>query len=137
MFDKFQNNESFLMINSGGWTNQVNDYQQEIFINITSNSKFALSPRGYGRSSFRFYENFLLGTIPIYIWNDKNWLPFQYVIDYDKLCIVIHISEINELEKKLKNIDELKYDNMWKYYDQIKHLFELEGTAKQIIKNEY
>jgi len=135
MFEKFQNNESFFMINSGGWTNQVNDLLQTMFINATINSKFALAPRGYGRSSFRFFECFLLGTIPIYIWNDKNWLPFQDVIDYDKLCIVIHINEIDQLEKILKNIDELKYNNMWKYYDEIKHLFELEGMTKQIINN--
>lgn len=135
MFEKFQNNESFFMINSGGWTNQVNDLLQTMFINATINSKFALAPRGFGRSSFRFFECFLLGTIPIYIWNDKNWLPFQDVIDYDKLCIVIHINEIDQLEKILKNIDELKYNNMWKYYDEIKHLFELEGMTKQIINN--
>jgi hypothetical protein len=135
MFEKFQNNESFFMINSGGWTNQVNDLLQTMFINATINAKFALAPRGYGRSSFRFFECFLLGTIPIYIWNDQNWLPFQDVIEYDKLCIVIHISEIDQLEKILKNIDEIKYSNMWKYYDEIKHLFELEGMTKQIINN--
>ena len=65
------------MINSGGWRPDVNKNLQDTFINTTINSKFALSPRGYGRSSFRIFECFELGTIPIYIWNDINWLPFQ------------------------------------------------------------
>lgn len=134
MFDTFMNNYLFKMINSGGWTHSVNDNLQKIFIDITVNSKFALAPRGYGRSSFRFFECFLLGTIPIYIWNDKNWLPFQNIIDYEKLCIVINISQVNEIENIIKNIDEKQYNNMWNYYNEIKHLFELEGMSRQIIQ---
>lgn len=134
MFNKFQSNSSFKMINSGGWSPNVNGNLQKIFIDTTINSKFALSPRGYGRSSFRFFECFLLATIPIYIWNDKNWLPFQDIIDYDKLCIVINISQIDELENIIKRIDEEEYKNMWNYYHEIKDLFNLEGMTKQIIK---
>tara|TARA_B100000424_G_scaffold271728_1_gene276286 strand:+ start:14247 stop:15881 length:1635 start_codon:yes stop_codon:yes gene_type:complete len=133
MFNKFRKNKMFKMINSGGWTANVNRKLAKIFINTTVSSKFALAPRGYGRSSFRFFECFLLGTIPIYIWNNEKWLPFQNIIDYDKLCIVIKISEINTLEDKLKNITEEEYNAMWKYYETIKHLFELEGMTKQIL----
>lgn len=134
MFDMFTNNSLFEMINSGGWTPSVNGNLQKIFIDTTINSKFAFAPRGYGRSSFRFFECFLLGTIPIYIWNDVKWLPFQNVIDYDKLCIVIHISKITEVENIIKNVDENQYNNMWNYYNEIKHLFELEGMTTQIIQ---
>jgi hypothetical protein len=95
---------------------------QQLFITTTINSKFALAPRGYGRASFRFFECFLLGTIPIYIWNDINWLPFQNIIDYSRLCISIHVSEIDNLE------------DMLAYYNEIKHLFELEGMYNEIIK---
>jgi len=134
LFNKFNNNSNFRLINSGGWTPSVNKNLQDIFINTTINSKFALAPRGYGRSSFRFFECFQLGTIPIYIWNDSNWLPFQNSIDYNKLCIVMNISEINSLENKLLSIDEEVYNNMLNYYSKIKHLFELEGTYKEIVK---
>lgn len=133
MFQYFRNNANFRIINSGGWTPKVNEELQNIFINTTIESKFALAPRGYGRSSFRFFECFLLGTIPIYIWNDIKWLPFEKVIDYDRLCIVIHISRINELENKLISISESEYNNMWVYYHEIKHLFTLEGMTKQIL----
>jgi hypothetical protein len=129
----FANNNSFKMINSGGWTPIVNTTLQSIFINTTIDSKFAFAPRGYGRGSFRFFECFKLGTIPIYVWNDKNWLPFQNIINYEKLCICIHISEISTLENKLYAIDETTYNSMIQYYHEVKHLFELEGMTTQII----
>jgi len=133
LFEKFIHNKNFEMINSGGWTPSVNKKNQNIFIEKTLTSKFALAPRGYGRSSFRFFEIFKLGTIPIYVWNDINWLPFQDIINYEKLCIVVHISEIDKLEEKLISIDKEKYNEMLKYYDEIKYLFDLEGMCNQII----
>jgi hypothetical protein len=133
MFDTLKNNSNFSMNHSGGWTPEVKKDMQELFINTTINSKFALAPRGYGRSSFRFFECFQLGTIPIYIWNDIEWLPFKDAIDYNRLCISLHISEINTLESKLIGIDEDKYNKMFEYYDEIKYLFELEGMSQKII----
>jgi hypothetical protein len=124
---------AFIFYDSGGWTPSVNQNLQDIFISITSNSKFALAPRGYGRGSFRFFECLQLGTIPIYIWNDAEWLPFKKLINYNKLCISIHISQINELESMLFAITEEQYVSMLSYYEEVKHLFELEGMSNQII----
>jgi hypothetical protein len=130
----FSSNPRFLFYNSGGWTPSVNENLQEQFINITIDSKFALAPRGYGRGSFRFFECLQLGTIPIYLWNDIEWLPFKNLIDYKKLCISLHISEINKLEDILVSITEDEYKQMFEYYKEIQHLFELEGMSNQIIK---
>lgn len=134
MFNILENNRKFRLINSGGWTPEVNKYLQNNFIENTINSKFALAPRGYGRGSFRFFECFQLGTIPIYLWNDDEWLPFKNIIDYNKLCISMHISKINELESKLLSIHEEEYNKMFEYYHSIKYLFELEGMTTQIIQ---
>lgn len=134
MFDTFSNNSNFKMINSGGWTPDVNQDLQQIFIHTTIDSKFALAPRGYGRGSFRFFECFQLGTIPIYIWNDIEWLPFKDIIDYKKLCITIHISEIYNLETILQSVTEEEYNNKMEYYHTIKYLFQLEGMTNQIIQ---
>jgi hypothetical protein len=136
MFNKLSNYSDFKMINSGGWTPNVNETLQQLFINTTVDSKFALAPRGYGRSSFRFFECFHLGTIPIYIWNDIEWLPFKDIIDYNRLCISIHVSKIDDLHNMLLSINEETYNQMLKYYQEIKYLFELEGMSNQIIKEE-
>jgi hypothetical protein len=124
----------FKIINSGGWSPVVNQNLQQTFIETTINSKFALAPRGYGRSSFRFFECFLLGTIPVYVWDDVEWLPFKELIDYSRLCVSIHIYDLNELEKILLSIDEEQYTSMWNYYNEVKYLFELEGMSREIIR---
>jgi hypothetical protein len=107
---------------------------QNIFIHDTIHSKFALAPRGYGRGSFRFFECFQLGTIPVYVWNDIEWLPFKNIIDYKKLCISLHVSQIEQLESILQSITEEDYIKMFEYYNEIKHLFQLEGMSNQIIQ---
>jgi hypothetical protein len=127
-------NPKVVFFNSGGWSPSVGVDLQKKFVNLTRESKFALAPRGYGRGSFRFFECFQLGTIPIYLWNDIEWLPFKNVIDYNRLCISLHISQINILEQKLESITEDEYNKMFEYYNEIKHLFELEGMSNQIIK---
>jgi hypothetical protein len=136
MVDTLKGNENIRIYNSGGWSATVNENLQQQFIDLTVNSKFSLAPRGYGRGSFRFYECFQLGTIPIYIWDDVEWLPFRDKIDYMKLCISIPISKIGELEGILLSITEEQYHKMLDYYHEIKHLFELEGMSNEIISLE-
>jgi len=135
MFDVLSRKANFTLINSGGWKPVVNESLQDIFIQTTLRSKFALAPRGYGRGSFRFFECLQLGTIPIYIWNDVNWLPFQDVIDYKQLCVVIHADEIGTLEHTLLNISETQYNNRLVYYSTIKHLFELGPMCDFLIES--
>lgn len=136
MVDVLKENENMFFFHSGGWTASVNENLQQKFINITVDSKFALAPRGYGHGSFRFYECFQLGTIPIYLWDDIEWLPFQDKIDYSKLCISIPITRIDELESILLSITEEQYQERLDYYEKIKHLFELEGMSNEIIRLE-
>jgi hypothetical protein len=133
MVNELQSNPNFVFYHSGGWTPSVPEYLQKPFIEYTVNSKFALSPRGYGRGSFRFFECFQLGTIPVYLWNDIEWLPFQDRIDYHRLCISMHVSDIGQLESRLLSVTESDYNAMFQYYNEIKHLFELEGMSKEII----
>ena len=133
MKQQFEGNPKFQM-RIGNWTNNVQKGNQDDFVETTLNSKFALAPRGYGRSSFRFFEILQLGTIPIYVWNDRNWLPFQDVISYPKFCIVLHVSQLGVLEEKLNSITQEKYDEMLQEYEKIKHYFTLEGMSEEILK---
>lgn len=114
------------------WTLTVEKPNQDIFINKTLNSKFALAPRGYGRSSFRFFEIFLLGCIPIYVWDDIEWLPYKDILDYTMFCISINVNEIDKLPDILNGIDETKYNEMKMEYGKIKHMFELDFMCKYI-----
>lgn len=132
MIDTYQRNPKFKLLTNAGWTNQVSQNNQTVFVDITVNSKFALAPRGYGRSSFRFFEILKLGTIPVYIWDDTEWLPYTDVLDYDKFCISIHISEIDLLEELLLSINQSQYERMLSEYEKIKYIFELDFMCEYI-----
>ena len=45
------------------WSPEINENRQDLFLDITSRSKFTLCPRGYGASSFRMYEAMQLNLL--------------------------------------------------------------------------
>jgi hypothetical protein len=132
IIDMYQHNPRFKFSLRQGWTNQVQVDHQQLFIDYTRNSKFALAPRGYGKSSFRFFEILKLGCIPIYVWDDKEWLPYKDVLDYDKFCVSIHVSELEILDEILMSISEKKYNHMLAEYEKIKHMFEMPYMCEYI-----
>ena len=112
---------------------------KELYIQKSIESKFCLSARGFGRSSFRFFEILKLGSVPVYIWDDENWLPFKEKVDYSKLCVSINIKDLEKLDTILRNITKEEYEDMVFYYKKVENLFTYEGMSKEIIKivNEY
>jgi len=92
------------------------------FVDITSRSVFTLCPRGYGRTSFRLYEAMSLGSIPIYIWDDIEWLPYKDKLNWNEFSISINIKDIEKLpaiiddhstqkiRKKIEIIKDLYYE---------------------------
>ena len=131
---KYLQSSPHFLINSKGWDVNVKPSDAINFINVTLQSKFALAPRGYGRSSFRYFECIHLGIVPIYVYDDINWLPYQDEIDYSKFSIVIHEDEISNLENLLLSIDINKYNEMRKEVIKNEHFFSLEYMSEYIIK---
>ena len=43
---------------------------------IMESSTTSLAPRGYGRTSFRLFESIQKGILPIYIYDDVEWIPY-------------------------------------------------------------
>jgi hypothetical protein len=128
--------EIYLSVNES-WTPSVTKSAADLFIEKTLTSKFCLAPRGYGRSSFRFFEAMLLDRVPVYIWDDKEWLPYKEHMDYAKFAVSIHISHINSLYEILKNISDETYLNMLMELRRVRHWFTLEGMSEYIISKIY
>ena len=96
LFSFLSSTDDIKFVSKPNWTNNITESLADSFINTTLDSKFCLAPRGFGRSSFRFFEAILLDTIPVYFWDDIEWLPYKDEIDYTKFAITIHAKDISK-----------------------------------------
>jgi hypothetical protein len=117
-----------------GWTPSVPSDLADQFIALTLRSKFCLAPRGYGRSSFRFFEAMLLDTIPVYIWDDKCWLPYKDCVAYSSFSVCIHANEIDNIYEILSSITDEEYDKMQYCMRNARKMFTLEWMCKYICR---
>lgn len=117
----------------GVWTNNISENSADLFIRKTLDSKFCLAPRGYGKSSFRFFEAMLLKSVPVYFWDDKEWLPYKEYINYTDFAVSIHKSNLNKTYDILSNILEDQYKQMITNAELHKKWFTLEGMSRYII----
>jgi len=62
------------------------------FVNQMLQSYIALSPRGYGPTSFRFYEAMQLGIVPLLI-SDIDTRPFKAFLDWDQMSFYASSAE--------------------------------------------
>ena len=95
----------------------INEENQHIFKNLMEKSYFSLCPRGYGVTSYRLFESFQFSTVPVYISEEKDYyLPFEDIIDWEKLCVLQDINSIKHLPKRLNDIiNSGKYKSMLEY----------------------
>jgi hypothetical protein len=92
-----------------------------------------LAPRGYGRSSFRFFEAMLLNVIPVYFWDDIEWLPYKDILDYSTFSVSIHEKDIPRTYEILTSISNEKYANMIEELNKVRQYFTLEYMAEYIV----
>lgn len=114
------------------WTNDVTADAATTFVTLTLQSKFCLAPRGYGRSSFRFFEAMLLDVVPVYVWDDKEWLPYKDKVNYADFAISIQEKDIGKLYNILESISEERYREMQQNLRTHRHLFSLASMCEYI-----
>ena len=69
---------------------------------VMGRSVFSLCPRGQAPASFRLFEAMSLGSIPIYVWDQVEWLPYRDELDWSEFAVSIHIDDISQLPAILK-----------------------------------
>ena len=82
----------------------------------------------------QFFEAMLLDVIPVYIWDDKCWLPYQDDINYDTFSVSIHVDQIAQLHDILLAISDEKYEQMLMTMRRVRSMFSLEHMCKYIIR---
>lgn len=127
----------------GAWSPVVGEGDAEQFLEVTARSRFCLAPRGYGRSSFRFFEAMLLDVVPVYVWDDVEWLPYlekseegekkegdRLPYPYESFCVSVHVSEVGGLYDRLARIGEAEYEAMLERMRAVRRWFTLEGMCR-------
>ena len=99
---------------------------------VLESSQFALAPRGFGATSFRMYEALQLGTVPVYVWETERWLPYQELVDWDALAVIVKGSDIESLQQRLQAANiSLMQEAIGAY----KHMFTYNFTVQYILKH--
>lgn len=114
------------------------------FVENMNNSDFALTARGNGNFSFRFYEALSAGRVPVFI-NTDCALPFEDRIKYDDFVLMVDFEEINKIDVIIsqfyKNIDkeifilmQKKAKEVFKTYLKADKFFEIMFSDHEIKK---
>lgn len=72
------------------------------FLRDIMSSYVAICPRGYGGSSFRFFEAMQLGTVPCLL-GDIDVRPFKKFINWDEISM--YAATVLELQDMLRSLD--------------------------------
>ena len=72
-------------------------------------SSFAMIPRGHGRSAFSLCEVIQMGALPVYVWDDVEWLPYRGSprADFDQFGLSMRLGGLRQL---LDNVTALRRD---------------------------
>lgn len=71
--------------------------------NLILSSMVSICPRGYGLSSFRFYESMQLGSVPL-LFSDIDNRPFKNFIEWD--LVSIYTSNATDLKQKINEYSD-------------------------------
>ena len=93
IYDKYKDDNRFF----------VKDQRDNVkyFESVMNRSYMALCPRGYGGSSFRFYEAMQMGVVPVLI-GDIDTRPFKDMIAWDSCSY--YAEDIAQLDEILQSI---------------------------------
>jgi hypothetical protein len=75
----------------------------------------------------------LLDTVPVYVWDDIEWLPYKEHIDYSTFSISISRKDISKLNSILTSISEETYEKMVEAVKKNRHWFTLDAMVAAIV----
>lgn len=106
------------------------------WMEVMARSEFSLAPRGLGPTSFRLYEAIALSSLPIYIWNDVKWLPYETDIDWSRFAVVVHQDDIGQIPELVESLEARGLQNARAYLAEIfPDYFTYDGTCAWILKS--
>lgn len=72
-----------------------------------------------------------LGSIPIYLWETQKWLPYQELVDWNSFALVLHSSQLDSLEERVKEA-QARYGEYQAALHRVQHMFTYRYAARYI-----
>ena len=73
-----------------------------------------------------------MDVLPVYVWDDVEWLPYKESIPYPPFCISIHVSDVSGLYERLVSIGETEYQERLEAMRRWRSWFGLEGMFQWV-----
>lgn len=102
----------------------------EKYLDLMSQFKFALCPRGGGLNSYRFYEAIHCGAVPV-LFADAAALPYPD-LNYGEFCLRVPESEARDFQALNNRLSIAPWPAMWKRLLEVRERFSLLGVQREI-----
>lgn len=115
-----------------GQRKDAHEYLREL-----ESSVFTLAPRGYGFTSYRLYEAIHLGVIPVYLWADYEFLPYQELIDWNDFALSVcldHKEHVDILKDKIYSMSTEEIVQRRRAMARVRHMFTMDYVCRYVIQ---
>ena len=114
------------------WSEVITEERFSSFEDVSSKSRYMLCPRGYGPTSYRLYEAFQYGAVPVYI-SDRFWLPWRDELNWEDLIITVTPEKIPKINHILDSYED-RHESMIECAASVyEEFFSIEGVFKKIL----
>ncbi len=98
-----------------------------------NSTKFNLAPRGYGRNSYRLAEIVQMGRIPVVLFNDVAWLPYENTeMDFRLFGLLGKAGQMGVLIKQIVEMNAEEEMRRMKNIKEVRHWYTYAGVLEQI-----
>ena len=101
---------------------------------VMAASRTSLCPRGFGRSSYHLAETIQMGRVPVYIYSDTAWLPYERLFRRS-LGYVANLAELPALLISLRNTSNGELERRERMAARVRRThYTLDGVMEQIAR---
>jgi len=111
----------------------VPQYKGPAWRHVMVDSRTCLAPRGFGRTSYHLIECIQAGLIPIQVYTDVPWVPYQSLFERD-IGFVVQVDQVPALLHDLHRMPTQELDAKEESVRRHSFLFDEEHVALQISK---
>ena len=83
--------------------NMVVEMHGANYADMLLKARYAIVPRGKGRTSYIMAEVIQRGLVPVYVWDDVPWLPYRSLWEKGEMGYHVRVRDVAVLLRKLAN----------------------------------